>query len=83
MSFATEVDTVLGEIRPLVQSDGADFELRSVDESSRTVTIGLVLDGVECLECVMPPEFLHQMVSQAVSNKLAGATLVLEDPRQT
>ena len=82
MTLATDAETTVAELRPLVQGDGADLELRHVDESSRTVTIGLVLDGVECLECVMPPDFLHQIVTQAVSDKLSGATLVLEDPRQ-
>ena len=82
MTLTADAERALEDLRPLVQGDGADLELRDVDESNRTVTIGLVLDGVECLECVMPPEFLHQMVSQAVTEQLGGATLVLEDPRQ-
>jgi Fe-S cluster biogenesis protein NfuA len=82
MTLAADAESAVADLRPLVQGDGADLELRHVDESSRTVTIGLVLDGVECLECVMPPDFLHQIVTQAVTDKLGGATLVLEDPRQ-
>ena len=82
MTFAADAEAAVADLRHLVQGDGADLELRNVDESSRTITIGLVFEGVECPECVMPPDFLHQIVSKAVSDKLAGATLVLEDPRQ-
>jgi hypothetical protein len=82
MTLAADAERAVADLRPLVQGDGADLELRAVDEASRTVRIGLVLDGVECLDCVMPPDFLHQVVSKAVTDKLGGATLVLEDPRQ-
>jgi len=81
MTFSADAEAAVAELRPLVQGDGADLELRNVDESSRTLTIALVFDGVECPDCVMPPDFLRQVVSKAVSNKLTGATLVLEDPR--
>jgi Fe-S cluster biogenesis protein NfuA len=80
MTFAADAEAAVAALRHLVESDGADLELRNVDESSRTVTVGLVFEGVECPDCVMPPEFLRQVVSQAVTDKLR-ATLVLEDPR--
>ncbi len=82
MTFTAQVETVLGELRPLVQGDGADLELRGVDEAGRQVTLGLVLSGVECLECVMPPDFLHQIVEQAMQDKVQGVHVVLEDPRE-
>ena len=82
MTFNAQVESVLGELRPLVQADGADFELRVVDEAGRQVTLGLVLDGVECRECVMPPEVLQLIVEQAMQEKVQGVRVVLEDPRE-
>lgn len=82
MTLASEVETVLGELRPLVQGDGADLELCSVDEAAREVTLRLRLDGVDCLECVMPPEFLHDAVTKAMQKQVDGVRVVLDDPRQ-
>ena len=82
VTFNAQVETVLGELCPLVQADGADLELRVVDEAGRQVTLGLVLDSVECLECVMPPEVLQLIVAQAMQDQLHGVQVVLEDPRE-
>jgi Fe-S cluster biogenesis protein NfuA len=81
MTFTAEVESVLGELRPLVQGDGADLELRNIDETSRQVTLGLVLEGVECLDCVMPRDFLEQLAQQAMQDQVRGVRVVLEDPR--
>jgi Fe-S cluster biogenesis protein NfuA len=82
VTFTADVETVLAELRPLVQGDGADLELAAVDEAAREVTLRLRLDGVECLECVMPPEFLYDIVSGAMREQVDGVRVVLDDPRQ-
>jgi Fe-S cluster biogenesis protein NfuA len=82
MTFAAEVESALEELRPLVQGDGADLEVSSVDEAARSVTLRLSLDGVECLECVMPPEFLYDIVAGEMRKKVDGVQVVLDDPRQ-
>jgi len=82
VTFNAEVESVLGELRPLVEADGAAFELRVVDEADRQVTLGLVLDGAECRECVMPREVLQLIVEQAMRDKVPGVQVVLEDPRE-
>jgi Fe-S cluster biogenesis protein NfuA len=82
VTFTGEVETVLEELRPLVQGDGADLELASVDEAAREVTLRLSLDGVECVECVMPHDFLFDIVAGAMQEQVHGVRVVLEDPRQ-
>lgn len=82
MTLAAEVEGAVEELRPLVQGDGADLEVSSLDEAARRVTIRLNLDGVDCLDCVMPPEFLYDVVAGAIRDKVAGLSVVLEDPRQ-
>jgi Fe-S cluster biogenesis protein NfuA len=82
LTFNAQIETVLGELRPILQADGADLELRVADEAGRQVTLGLVLDGVECLECVMPPEILQLIVAQAMQDRVQDVQVVLEDPRE-
>ena len=82
MTLATEAESVLGELRPLVQGDGADLELCAVDEVAREITLRLRLDGVECLDCVMPPEFLYDAIVGVVHKHVNDVRVVLEDPRQ-
>jgi len=82
VTLASDIETVLEELRPLVRADGGDLELRAVDEAARRVTMRLNLEGVSCPECVMPPDFLYDIVAGAMRDKLDGLSVVLEDPRQ-
>ena len=78
-----EVGLALGELRPLLQADGADLEIASVDEEIGEVTLRLNLQDVSCLECVVPPELLQVVVSDAVQKYSPGvSSVVIHDPRQ-
>jgi Fe-S cluster biogenesis protein NfuA len=78
-----DVDTALEEVRPLVQADGADLVLKGVDDTAGQVVLALDLANVSCLECVLPPELLHTMISDAFSRRVPGLSgVVVEDPRE-
>ena len=77
-----DLDGALAEVRPLVQADGADLVLGSVDDADGRVVVRLDLAGVSCLECVLPPDLLHGMIAEALTRRVRGlADVVVEDPR--
>lgn len=79
----TSVSAALVDIRSLVGSDGADFELVGVDEIDRTVSLRLVLDGVDCHECVMPRALLEDIAGDMLRRQVPElAGLVIDDPRE-
>ena len=81
MINATEIAPTLDEARQLVQADGGDMELVSTDDD--TVSLKLILEGASCAECVMPREFLEQIVLDMLMRAGHGVTAVaIEDPRE-
>jgi Fe-S cluster biogenesis protein NfuA len=72
----------LDDARALVQADGGDMRLTGVDDAG-TVRIELVLEGASCAECVMPREFLEQIVLDMLKQKsLAVSSVAIDDPRE-
>ena len=64
--------------------DGA-LKFKEVAErlSGGRIEVRLDLTGVECLDCVVPPDLLEQMVTAELQRKVGGAVdLVLDDPRR-
>ena len=81
MINATEIAPTLDEARQLVQADGGDMQLVSTDDG--TVSLKLILEGASCVECVMPREFLEQIVLDMLMRAGHGVTAVaIEDPRE-
>jgi Fe-S cluster biogenesis protein NfuA len=75
------ITPALDEARALVQADGGDMKLRSIEGDS--LNIDLVLEGASCAECVMPREFLEQIVLDMVKQKAPGVAAVrIDDPRE-
>jgi Fe-S cluster biogenesis protein NfuA len=75
------ITPALDEARALVQADGGDMELVAIDDT--TVSLRLVLEGASCEECVMPREFLEQIVLDMVKQKApAVAAVTIDDPRE-
>jgi Fe-S cluster biogenesis protein NfuA len=82
MNVAT-ITEALSEARTLVAADGGDLELIDVDAASSTVNLQLVLDGVECHECVMPRPILEEMLTNMLRTAVPGvAQVTLADPRE-
>jgi hypothetical protein len=73
--------SALDEIRGLVQADGGDMVLTSVDGG--TIALRLVVEGAHCVECVMPREFLEQVALDVFRRGgVAAESVVVDDPRE-
>jgi len=73
----------LDEVRSLVQADGGDMELVSLDDSAGTVSLRLILEGASCEECVMPRDFLEQIALDVLRKSVpAVAAVSIDDPRE-
>jgi hypothetical protein len=80
---AAVVGQAVHELDALVRADGASLALVSADPQTARVEVALDLSAVECLECVMPTEFLEQMLNDALAQRIRGEfELVLDDPRR-
>ncbi len=78
-----EVVSELGRLDELVMYDGAAFELAGVDGAAHSVSLRLRLDGVECLDCVMPRDFLEQLALNVLKPSLPDLVRVeIDDPRE-
>jgi Fe-S cluster biogenesis protein NfuA len=77
----TAVRSGLEEVQALVRADGGDMLLTSIDGS--TVRLELVLEGANCVECVMPREILEQIALDVVQRRAPDVTtLHVDDPRE-
>jgi Fe-S cluster biogenesis protein NfuA len=78
-----DVEAAVEEMGALLRLDGADLHVLGADPKTARIEVALDMDGVECEDCVMPPELLEQMISDAVARRVRGEfELVLRDPRR-
>lgn len=71
------------QVLDLVAPDGATLELLSVDEKARSIELRLGLDDVECLECVLPRDYLERLALSMVQATLPEVRRVaIIDPRE-
>ena len=65
-----------------MSGDGVELRLAAWDGATATVAIDLA--GVECLDCVLPPVALREVIESRLRPRLpAAGTVVVEDPRET
>ena len=77
------VAEALKEVRGLVQADGGDMELVGVDEEDGTVALRLILDGVDCHECVMPRPILEDIAANMLRRTVPDVQgVTVDDPRE-
>jgi Fe-S cluster biogenesis protein NfuA len=73
----------LDEARSLVQADGGDMQLVSLDETQGRLDLKLVLEGASCEECVLPRDLLEQIVLNMLQRQVPAVTAVhIDDPRE-
>ena len=76
-----QASAALAEARELVQADGGDLVVDSVD--GVTIRAHLVIEGAECAECVMPRQFLEQVALDIVRRELPSiGQITIDDPRE-
>lgn len=68
-----QVEQVINEIRPILQSDGGDIQLISVDEKTGIVTVGL--QG-RCGGCPHAQMTLQAVVEKRIKELVPGVTVV-------
>jgi len=69
------------EVKELVQADGGDMLLASVDGG--TAHLQLVVENSNCVECIMPREILEQITLDILQRSGAGiGAVAIDDPRE-
>lgn len=68
-----QVEKVIEEIRPILQSDGGDIQLISVDEKTGIVTVGL---RGRCGGCPHAQMTLQAVVERKIKAEVPGVTAV-------
>jgi hypothetical protein len=77
------VAAAVDEIAGFLRADGADLLVREANPKTARVHLALVLDGVTCADCVLPPDELRDTVADALRRRIADEfELVLDDPRR-
>ncbi|MGE0880404.1 MAG: hypothetical protein AB7L13_15640 [Acidimicrobiia bacterium] len=83
MAVTPVIKSAVGELRKLLQADGADLHLLSVDDVAGTIALALEVEDAECAECVLPPGQLDQVLADGLVRRgVTGHRLVLHDPRR-
>ncbi|MQA01196.1 MAG: hypothetical protein GEV07_00175 [Streptosporangiales bacterium] len=77
-----ELDDLLAPMREALRADGADVEVLDWDDQS--LSVRLVLESVDCEECVLPRASLEQTMLTMLQPGYTGLQDVrLTDPRES
>src|SRR3954451_5999364 len=73
----------LENVRILVQPDGGDIEMVSLDQGTGAVNLRLLVEGSNCKECIMPRSILEDIAADVMRRTVPEvATVSIEDPRE-
>jgi len=77
------VVAAVDELAGFLRADGADLLVCEANPKTARVHLALVLDGVTCADCVLPPDELRVTIADALHRRIAEEfELVLDDPRR-
>jgi Fe-S cluster biogenesis protein NfuA len=77
-----QVARAVHEEGQMLRADGGDLVLVDVDAAAARVHLRLDLAGVSCLDCILPPDFLRQVIDDCLRRRIPGEfELRLDDPR--
>src|SRR5262249_3723167 len=63
--------------------EGLAFEVEKLDLERADVRLRLVLDEVECADCVMPADYLERLIAESIERRTGRpATVGVLDPRR-
>jgi len=81
----TAIATAVAEVQMLVQGDGARFDWVPGPADDKVVRLRLDLTEVGCLDCVLPPEMLVDIVQTSIRRSADDESISVEidDPRTT
>lgn len=67
----------------LLRADGADLHLVDFDADTASVRVAVDISGSNCVECIIPPDLLAVMLSDAINRGLdTPVEVVVDDPRR-
>lgn len=79
-------DTVVAAVEEtalLLRGDGADLILVDADPKTDRIELRLALEDANCVDCVLGPDHLHEMIFASLQRHLMGEfELVVDDPRR-
>ena len=77
------VAAAVDELAGFLRADGADLLVQEANPKTARIRLALVLDGVTCADCVLPPDELRDTITDALQRRIIGEfELVLDDPRR-
>ena len=77
-----EVVAAVDELGGLLRADGGDLVLVAADPATDRIELRVELEGVECLDCVLPPDLLRQVIEDGLQRRVPSEfELVVHDPR--
>ncbi len=77
-----DVAAAVDELAAVIRADGGDLVLVDADVARDRVEVRLDLDGVSCLDCVLPPDQLRQVLQEGIARRVPSEfELVVHDPR--
>lgn len=80
---AEAIQSAVDEMRALMQADGADLVVEELNVPAARLHLAVDLANVECLDCVVPPDMLRQVIQDAIAKKYAGELeILIDDPRE-
>jgi len=84
MMDPARVASAVEEVAGFLRADGGDLVLVDADPRTARIRLAVVLDGVSCDECILPPKMLHDTIEHALASRVVGEfELVIDDPRQS
>ena len=70
------------ELQVLVSGDGARLEVVEADPSGLRLHLRVDLSEVECVDCVLPPEQLREMLGDSIRRRTGlPVDVIVDDPR--
>ena len=77
-----DVAAAVDELAELLRADGGDLVLVKADAALDRIEVRLDLEGVSCLDCILPPDQLRQVLQDGIARRVPSEfELVVHDPR--
>lgn len=80
--MAAVLSELAADVARQFSRDGVEVMVRSVDADTPRVDLALDLSNAECLDCVMPGDYLRRLIAEGLADAAQGSVEVtLSDPR--
>ena len=78
----TSIADAVHEAGVLLRADGADLHLVNFDATNSEVRVAVDLSSSNCADCIIPPELLASVLSDAINTNFGSpVTVLVNDPR--